>query len=161
MWSGQALMVSYAVEPAASLILPNHEFRRIDRLWEHSCFELFVKPLGGDAYEEFNFAPALGWNAYSFSKWREGMASLPLPRPPHMVDCRLDDRADRFPDRYELDVVFHPCTLPNGHAEISPTAILEETDGRRSYWAMAHPPGEPNFHHGDCFQLRLPAPAEP
>jgi hypothetical protein len=31
------------------------------------------------------------------------------------------------------------------------SALLEHTDGRTSYWALAHPPGEPDFHHADCF----------
>ena len=30
-------------------------------------------------------------------------------------------------------------------------AVIEETSGRKSYWALAHPPGKPDFHHPDCF----------
>jgi hypothetical protein len=36
-------------------------------------------------------------------------------------------------------------------------AVIEEKGGRISYWALAHAPGKPDFHHRDCFQLRLPA----
>jgi hypothetical protein len=35
--------------------------------------------------------------------------------------------------------------------------VIEETNGRKSYWALAHPPGKPDFHHSDCFALGLPA----
>ena len=35
---------------------------------------------------------------------------------------------------------------------------IEEQDGRKSYWALAHPPGKPDFHHPDCFVLDLPPP---
>ena len=38
------------------------------------------------------------------------------------------------------------------------SAVLEETDGTKSYWALAHPPGAPDFHHPDCFALDIPAP---
>jgi hypothetical protein len=31
------------------------------------------------------------------------------------------------------------------------SALIEETSGRKSYWALAHPPGKPDFHHSDCF----------
>jgi hypothetical protein len=32
------------------------------------------------------------------------------------------------------------------------SAVLEEQDGTKSYWALAHPPGgKPDFHHPDCF----------
>jgi hypothetical protein len=35
------------------------------------------------------------------------------------------------------------------------SAIIEETSGRKSYWALAHPPGKPDFHHPDCFACEL------
>ena len=33
-----------------------------------------------------------------------------------------------------------------------------ETDDELSYWALAHPPGRPDFHHPDCFALAVAAP---
>jgi hypothetical protein len=39
--------------------------------------------------------------------------------------------------------------------------VIEETNGRLSYWALAHPPGKPDFHHSDCFALELPAVVRP
>ena len=30
-------------------------------------------------------------------------------------------------------------------------AITEDTRGRMSHWALAHPPGKADFHHFDCF----------
>jgi hypothetical protein len=42
--------------------------------------------------------------------------------------------------------------LPSGAArQLGVAAMIEETNGRRSYWALAHPPGKPDFHHADCF----------
>jgi hypothetical protein len=35
------------------------------------------------------------------------------------------------------------------------SAVLEATNGDKSYWALAHPPGKPDFHHADCFALEL------
>jgi hypothetical protein len=31
------------------------------------------------------------------------------------------------------------------------SALIEDTSGSKSYWALAHPPGKPDFHHPDCF----------
>jgi hypothetical protein len=31
------------------------------------------------------------------------------------------------------------------------SALIEERNGRKSYWALAHPPGKADFHHSDCF----------
>ena len=36
------------------------------------------------------------------------------------------------------------------------SAVLEEVDGTKSYWALAHPEDKPNFHHPDCFAAQLP-----
>jgi len=35
------------------------------------------------------------------------------------------------------------------------SAVVEETDGRLSYWAIAHPGERPDFHHRDGFVLPL------
>jgi hypothetical protein len=36
-------------------------------------------------------------------------------------------------------------------------AITEDTRGGKSYWALAHPSGKPDFHHFDCFAHELSA----
>jgi hypothetical protein len=48
---------------------------------------------------------------------------------------------------------------PNGRVGVS--AILEDRDGTKSYWALAHPPGKPDFHDPACFALELAAPRRP
>jgi len=34
-------------------------------------------------------------------------------------------------------------------------AVIEESDGRLAYWALWHPPGNPDFHHPEGFTLEL------
>jgi hypothetical protein len=34
-------------------------------------------------------------------------------------------------------------------------AVIEELDGARSYWALRHAPGAPDFHHVEGLALRL------
>jgi hypothetical protein len=34
-------------------------------------------------------------------------------------------------------------------------AVIEERDGRLSYWSLRHPPGRPDFHHREAFALEL------
>ena len=41
--------------------------------------------------------------------------------------------------------------------QLNLTTIVEEANGRKSYWALAHPPGKADFHHDDGFVLSLPA----
>ena len=130
---------------------------RHDGLWKSTCFEVFTKANDSAAYQEFNFAPIFAWNAYQFDHWRSGMKPLALKNEPHLVDSRIDNRAPDFPDRYELSVILSAESQSQGPAMASLTAVIEEKDGTKSYWALAHPVGEtPNFHHPDCFVARLP-----
>ena len=40
--------------------------------------------------------------------------------------------------------------------DLNLSAVLEEADGTRSYWALAHPAEKPDFHAADCFVAKLP-----
>ena len=55
-------------------------------------------------------------------------------------------------DLYDLLKVFK---LPSSAAGGARAAVVEEADGRLSYWALRHPPGRPDLHHADAFALRL------
>src|SRR5215471_10967917 len=46
---------------------------RGDRLWQHTCFEAFLRAEADPAYYEFNFAPSKQWAAYRFDDYRGGM----------------------------------------------------------------------------------------
>lgn len=123
---------------------------RMDGLWKATCFELFLMFDDEEHYIEFNFSPSGAWAAYAFDGYRDGMADLPRDIVPHI---------NRVADSVEVD-----CDLgglPHGELLMSLTAVIEEEGGRRSFWALAHPPGAPDFHHRDCFGARLPAPATP
>ncbi len=155
---GGGIMLTYIVEPATSLLLTQQGVGRQDGLWRHTCFELFLKRPGG-GYREFNFAPDGAWNAYDFSDWRIGMSKGDVGLEPNIVDCRIDDRKGMFPDRYEVDAVVWTGIQRDRPLKMSLTAVIEEQGGTKSYWALAHPPGDPNFHHPACFVLELPPPS--
>ena len=148
------VMLRYAVEPADDLVLSDFQTERRDNLWRGTCFELFIRPPSG-SYVEFNFAPLFAWNAYSFTDWRIGRRPFQLDAWPHMSDSRLDDRKASFPIRYALDVILGAEIATLAPAKVSIAAIIEEEGGKMSYWALAHPPGQPNFHHPDCFVASL------
>lgn len=154
-WIGESLAIKYAVEPPTCFVLPDRDMPwRRARLWESTCFELFVRPGPGSAYREFNFAPHLSWNAYDFTDWRRGMAEAQGAEP-HMVDSRLDGVP--LAHGYSLSVYLDRGALPVGPAKLGLTAVIEELDGTKSYFALAHPPAdEPNFHHPACFAATLP-----
>jgi hypothetical protein len=128
--------------------------RRRNGLWRHSCFEAFVRVPPSRAYFEFNFAPSMEWAAYRFDDYRQAMTPLKSFGPPH-IEARLGDEG------YELGTVLDLRALPDLGPEadwrLGLSAVIEDRDGHRSSWALAHPPGGPDFHHKDCFALELPA----
>ncbi|MFI4976884.1 MAG: DOMON-like domain-containing protein [Caulobacterales bacterium] len=128
---------------------------RADGLWRHTCFEGFVRAAPGEAYFELNFAPSTQWAAYGFSGYRAGMRALGEIAPPRIEVRRT---ASLFDLRVSLDLD-RLAGLPDDAAwRAGLSAVIEETNGRKSYWALAHPPGGADFHHAEGFALGLPPP---
>ena len=124
---------------------------RTNGLWQATCFEAFVRASSAAGYCEFNFAPSTQWAAYAFDGYRSGMRDADLAAAP-----RIEIRSG--PAQFELQVALNlDRLLPRDAAwQLGISAVIEETDGRKSYWALAHAPGKPDFHHSDCFALELP-----
>ena len=128
---------------------------RADGLWRQTCFEAFVRAAPDAAYYEFNFAPSTQWAAYRFNGYRRGMSVVDGISAPRIevrseggfYELRASLELDRLPD-LPRDAAWRPGL----------SAVIEETSGGMSYWALAHPPGKTDFHHSDCFALEL-APA--
>ena len=119
-----------------------------DRLWQSSCFEAFLTDGEEPDYTEFNYAPDGRWACYQFDDYRSLLRADDLA-PWEMV-------AEKGDQTYSLRV--EPGIFPDNGAKLALSAVIEELDGTKSYWALAHPPGKPDFHHPDCFALTLGAP---
>jgi hypothetical protein len=139
-----------------ALILPDEaEPTRTDGLWKTTCFEAFLRLPGSKAYIELNASPSSQWAAYRFDDYRAGMAELPMQTPPE-IGC------DASESHFALEVTYDlPAEWVGQPLELGLSAVIEESDGTKSYWALAHPPGAPDFHHGDCFAHKLAAPDHP
>jgi hypothetical protein len=137
----------------AKLRIPPHSApARAHGLWQHTCVEA-VQRTGADAdYQELNFAPSSKWAAYRFDGYRSGMTPLEI-EPPQIV-------TQANSTCYELRASLEPDLTADAPWQLGLSAVIEETSGSKSYWALAHPPGAPDFHHPTCFALELPpAPA--
>jgi hypothetical protein len=149
--SPDGLSISYFVTGSEHLIVPDRAAgARRDGLWETTCFEAFLRPAGGEAYFEFNFSPSTEWAAYRFERHREGRSELFRP-----VEPFLERGADPSDPLLEVDLDL--SGLPEAAMNLGLCAVIEEVGSRKSYWALAHPPGQPDFHHPSCFTLQLPA----
>jgi len=131
----------------------SHEFA--DLLWQHSCFEAFVGAQGEAGYREFNLSPSSRFAIYAFDGHRAGMR-------------RADDavvveqRFSRSGEQAELTAILRLDGLADAVCwEVGLTTVIEERSGAKSFWALAHPDGPPDFHNRDCFVAQLPAPDGP
>jgi len=143
----------------AALVIPSSRSpNRADRLWEHTCFEAFIRADDDPAYYEFNFSPAGEWAAYSFRGYRDG-------GPLQDESCSPEIVVRRTADKLELNAVVHLdhfLAIRHGSPfRIGLSAVIEASDGTLSYWALKHPAAKPDFHHPDSFALDLALPSQP
>ncbi len=119
---------------------------REDRLWEHTCFEVFVTT--SDGYREFNLSPSHQWASYRFSGYRADMADAPEG----VRGLALDLASDMLALEAHID-------LPPSAGTLALSTVIEANDGSKSYWALTHPGETPDFHHPASFTLDLTEPA--
>jgi hypothetical protein len=131
--------------PADQFQIPEPAEGRAAELWKATCFEAFLRAEGEEAYREWNFAPSGQWAAYDFSAYRQDMAEPDVAEPYVCME-------DNFTWWSLGATIAVPADQP---WQLGLSAVLEEADGTKSCWALAHPEGEPDFHHADCFVARL------
>jgi hypothetical protein len=125
---------------------------RTDELWRHTCFEVFVALPDSEAYCELNFSPSGEWAMYGFVGYRRGMTPLEVRRPPRIA-VRPMSRGLVLEALTMLDEL--PMPQPGSPLRAGAAAVIEETDGRLTYWALAHPAERPDFHHRLGFVLQV------
>ena len=123
--------------------------QRTERLWEHTCFEAFVAPAGGDGYCELNFSPSTEWAVYEFDGYRQGMRPLVSAAPTLTVVETASEL--RVMASAELGA-FARAPWP---WRIGLTAVVEDRAGGRSYFALEHPRAKPDFHDAAAFAISL------
>ena len=134
--------------PASRFVIPEGEGpSRADELWKTTCFEAFLREAGSNAYQEWNFAPSGQWAAYAFTGYRDGMTELEVGSPPYI---RLEDNLTWWTFGATIAVEAGKSW------DLGLSVVLEEADGNKSYWALAHCADKPDFHAPDCFVAKLP-----
>lgn len=142
---GDGLHFRYLIEGAEKLMLPDPgEPRRADELWRTTCCEAFI---GGESgsYTELNFSPSGQWASYDFDAPRQGMRNS-------AVEC--DVWLEGGEDWIAVEAAVSGDFPSDGKLGLS--SVIEEADGTKFYWALAHCGDAPDFHDPDCFVARLP-----
>jgi hypothetical protein len=126
--------------------------RQSRNLWQHTCCEAFVATGRRTGYCELNFSPSGEWAAYEFRAYRDGH-SLASDKLEPGISVR------RQQNTLELNAIVRLDHLPgvpkHGSLRLGLAAVIEERDGKLSYWALRHPPGKPDFHSHDNFILHF------
>ncbi|MEO1001554.1 MAG: DOMON-like domain-containing protein [Cyanobacteria bacterium J06638_7] len=142
--SGAELQLSYALSgPVGLLAIPPlaPSPQRRDGLWQHTCLEAFLAVGGQEPYWELNLAPAGHWNLYRLDGYRRNLradgclSALPM---------EVEGSANSFGLRATLPLP--PDLAAAAQLDLALTAVLKHRDGGLSYWALAHPPAQPDFH---------------
>ena len=155
-----SLRLQYRLEADPLLVRlppPVADAGRTDKLWAHTCFEAFIGPADSPRYLELNFSPSGQWAAYRFDSYRQGMAPV-LDAAPRLALQRSAEGLELL-----AEVRLSGCVPAPGAAleasgqrlRVALSAVVEDREGRLSYWALRHPPGRPDFHHPESFSLAL------
>ena len=126
---------------------------RSDLLWQHTCCEVFIGPVGDPGYREFNFSPSGRWAAYDFSDYRQRLPDPPLESP-HIASHITEGRFELIA---RVPAVALPPLAAADHFEIGLAVIVEAKDTVNealSYWALHHDAARPDFHRREGFVLR-------
>lgn len=144
------LQISYSVSGALALIdiPPTRNKLATDGLWEHTCFEAFISQPDSSNYVEFNFSPSGQWAAYAFSTYRQRLPWEESQTPE--ISLTLSGDTLTLTSRFA-------CLLaaPTAKLEIGLSCVIEHLDHSKSYWALAHPREQPDFHDRAAFTLPL------
>jgi len=131
---------------------PTRAALRTPELWLHTCFEAFVGASSEAGYYEFNFAPTTQWAAYRFSSYRSGMDVVTEIEAPGI---EVQPASDYFTLQATLKLDGLSDLPRDATWRLGIAAVTEDWSGRKSYWALAHPPGKADFHRFDSFAHEL------
>lgn len=119
-------------------------------LWEHTCFEFFIGGADEPGYYEFNLSPSGEWNSFSFTDLRTGMAESDA------LVCTSSTAERPGPGMLQVTAraSFSP---PNGTRQwcVGVSAVIEQDDGQRLYYALSHDGGRPDFHRRSNHRIRI------
>lgn len=158
---GNTLFVTYVLTgDLEKVVLPplNSSANRAEKLWEETCFELFLgvgleraKDL---LYREFNLSPSGAWNVLTLQGYRYATKEEPsfeaLPFTAEQTDAELSLKAD-------IDISAIADNTQPIRLGVSAVLIVKDAEGKEheTFWAVTHPTSKPDFHHPNSFKLSL------
>ncbi|WP_255003787.1 DOMON-like domain-containing protein [Cyanobium sp. HWJ4-Hawea] len=161
--TGQNLLrIHYRLEgDLQKILIPDRvqKASRCDNLWQNTCFEWFGAVAGQAPYWECNLSPSGDWNLYRLADYRQALE----------VDQSAENLGFAVARQENILSLDLSCPLPPalGHAQTLELGICAVIKSRRSakipqnsiidlsYWALAHPGEEADFHNRQGWTLSL------
>ncbi len=146
------IVLNYNISGLAGMLIPPPSEIKVrkNKLWEETCFELFLADKITPSYWEFNLSPSGCWNVYRFEAYRKGMKE-------EIVFSELPFNVFRDDDALTLCLEFDISKIirPALQLEAGICAVIKDADGAIAYWALTHSGGKPDFHRRDSFIISL------
>jgi hypothetical protein len=148
------LSVRYVVTGEVDSILlpaPTASPARKHDLWRATCFEFFLANQNRPHYWEFNLSPSGDWNVYAMDAYRQ-------------VNMREEGAMSQLPFQFQkteaslslsATVDLNPILLAEALLNVGITADIQTRDSKESYWALAHPGAQADFHLRESFVLTV------
>lgn len=134
-----------------NLGIPSPRKERTIKLWENSCFELFIKNSRNE-YLEFNFSPRFEWNCFYFQKKGDPLQEwIKMQRPETDILLSLE----KFFLVAEIKKEYFPENFLSSNMSMGISSVLKLKNGELTYWALSHEDSKPNFHHFDSFKYKF------
>lgn len=139
------------IEPL-NLPRPSELPRRIEGLYHHTCFEVFIKR--GKRYLEWNFSLAGDWCLFLFDDYRK-KSDLNIPLDSSFFNITQISQSPKMANLKVSIPLDKLEFLGIGPFQIGLSAVIEHPKGILSYWSLEHRDKHPNFHHPDSFIGKL------
>jgi len=123
---------------------------RTDKLWEQTCFELFVTPQSQINYWEYNLSPSLNWATFGFTQYRQSKndeASIKA--------ISINTQWDNQHGYHLQSVVPLPEALYGKKLQLGVSAVIQDRQNTIYYYALTHQKQTPDFHDRKSFILSL------
>jgi hypothetical protein len=124
---------------------------RRDNLWKETCFEFFLAIPGQPQYWEFNLSAGRDWNAYHMDAYRR----VGFREEQSIQQLQFEVRSDAQCFSVDSVLDLSPIIGSGMHIQAGVTSVIQSRDGHETYWALAHPSRQADFHLRESFILAL------
>jgi hypothetical protein len=125
--------------------------QRKHELWSTTCFELFLARPVEPQYWEFNLSPSGDWNIYRMDAYRR----VGFREETSIQRLQFEVRKESGNVLMNTNVDLSPFIAAGQKLELGICCVIQSIGQHESYWALAHPQSDPDFHLRDSFILQM------